>query len=378
MDLKARARQKGEVAGMSSDKLITFATDSVMGYVASRQAEATLREFSQKHDIDFFKRKRYIFKDIKAERIEKIMRSIGTPLFIYDDNDVWICENFIVEIHMNYTETIVETTFSIHCNHQEYDKILEFLQNTFSDVIADLHGIVRCEIQWYYCGSRGLDSYTLSEIIQETVHNEAYPGLESVDDFIEGYFKSTSPILILTGPPGTGKSRLIRYVVMKYGRKYEHTPNVIYTSDMKAIEKEEGFFINFRIGDFKFMVLEDIDAFLQPRKDGNEVMHKFLGASDGFLRTDSKKIIMSTNLPINEIDSALIRPGRCYAHQEFGSLHRDEAIRLARKLDEKKNWSEILTQSKYTLAEIYDAASETGSAKLLAGNRSVGFQRGGR
>ena len=364
---------------MDSDKLITFATDSVMGYVASRQAEATLREFSKKHDIDFFKRKRYIFKDIKGEKIEEIMRSIATPLFIYDDSDFWLCDNFIVAIHKSYTETIVEATFSIHCNHQKYDGILEFLHNKFSGVIADLHGIVRCEIQWCYSGTRGLDSHTFSEIIQETVYNEAYPGLESVDDFIEGYFKSTSPILILTGPPGTGKSRLIRYVVMKYGRKYEDTPNVIYTSDMKAIEKEEGFFISFRIGDFKFMVLEDIDVFLQSRKDGNEVMHKFLAASDGFLRTDSKKIIMSTNLPITEIDSALIRPGRCYAHQEFGALHRDEAIRLAQKLDTEKDWSQILTQSKYTLAEIYDAASETGSAKLLAGNRSVGFQiKGGK
>ena len=44
-------------------------------------------------------------------------------------------------------------------------------------------------------------------------------------------------------------------------------------------------------------------------------------------------MIFTTNLPnINDIDDALLRPGRCYAVKNLRSLEPDEALRLAEKI----------------------------------------------
>ena len=74
-------------------------------------------------------------------------------------------------------------------------------------------------------------------------------------------------------------------------------------------------------------------------------MHKFLNVGDGLVTTRNKKMIFSTNLPsINDIDPALVRPGRCYDILHFAELNQDEAEILAKKAGvkiegERKKWS---------------------------------------
>jgi ATP-dependent 26S proteasome regulatory subunit len=52
--------------------------------------------------------------------------------------------------------------------------------------------------------------------------------------------------------------------------------------------------------------------------------------ADGVVRAQSRKVIFTTNLPnINDIDDALLRPGRCHAVKTLRSLTQDEAVRLA-------------------------------------------------
>jgi len=53
------------------------------------------------------------------------------------------------------------------------------------------------------------------------------------------------------------------------------------------------------------------------------------------VRAQSRKVIFTTNLPnINDIDDALLRPGRCYAVKNLRSLEPGEALRLAEKICE--------------------------------------------
>jgi hypothetical protein len=79
-------------------------------------------------------------------------------------------------------------------------------------------------------------------------------------------------------------------------------------------------------------------------------------------------MIFSTNLPsIRDIDSALVRPGRCFDIVTFGELTKEDAVALADKLGvELKEVKE-----KYTLAEIFNQQSEQTSAAKT--NRKVGF-----
>jgi ATP-dependent 26S proteasome regulatory subunit len=91
--------------------------------------------------------------------------------------------------------------------------------------------------------------------------------------------------------------------------------------------------------------MEDADMFLKSRKEGNTMMHKFLNVGDGLVTTRNKKMVFSTNLPsIKDIDSALVRPGRCYDILHFSELNQSEAEKLATKAGvkiegERKTWS---------------------------------------
>ncbi|MEJ8867663.1 hypothetical protein, partial [Pseudomonas jessenii] len=65
---------------------------------------------------------------------------------------------------------------------------------------------------------------------------------------------------------------------------------------------------------------------------GNQALHRFLNIADGVASADGKKIIFSTNLAsVRDIDDALIRPGRCFAHVVLPELdvHAAQAV-LAR------------------------------------------------
>ena len=62
-------------------------------------------------------------------------------------------------------------------------------------------------------------------------------------------------------------------------------------------------------------------------------MNRFLSVGDGLVTTKGKKIIFSTNLEnLDSVDSALIRPGRCFDVLQFGKLKTEQANKLCNKL----------------------------------------------
>jgi hypothetical protein len=93
-----------------------------------------------------------------------------------------------------------------------------------------------------------------------------------------------------------------------------------------AVMESDGIFASFIEGREKFMIMEDADTFLKSREEGNTMMHRFLNVSDGLISAAGKKLVFSTNLPsVRDIDSALMRPGRCFDVVEFRPLTRKEA-----------------------------------------------------
>jgi hypothetical protein len=124
--------------------------------------------------------------------------------------------------------------------------------------------------------------------------------------------------------------------------------------DSSIIEKDH-FFANFIEGEESIMVLEDSDAFLKSRSDGNTMMHRFLNVGDGLVTTKGKKMIFSTNLPsVRDVDSALVRPGRCFDIVTFAPLSLFDATKLADKLGgnipERKGGETV----EYSIAEIFN------------------------
>jgi hypothetical protein len=220
---------------------------------------------------------------------------------------------------------------------------IEFCENVIATV-EEQFDIVTSHIEWIYSSDGNSVNVPLNR--DRLPVEEMYPFLkgESLESYYNRYLESSANILLLIGPPGTGKTTFIR------GLLAMTNSSAIVSYDSQILEKDS-FFARFIEGDETIMVLEDSDAFLKSRSDGNTMMHRFLNVGDGLVTTKGKKMIFSTNLPsIRDIDSALVRPGRCFDIITFDTLDQKEAELLAKRLDAKLDGE----QDKWSIAEVFN------------------------
>jgi SpoVK/Ycf46/Vps4 family AAA+-type ATPase len=260
---------------------------------------------------------------------------------------------FIVEVSTNnlikFDVNSNTTTIRAFGDADFCDDVIEIVEDNFDQVT--------CHIEWVYGGDGQSVNVPLNR--DRLPCDEMYPFLkgETLEDYYDRYMESSANILLLIGPPGTGKTTFIRGLLA-------HTNSSAIVSYDAAILDKDGFFARFIESDDNVMILEDSDAFLKPRSDGNTMMHRFLNVGDGLVTTKGKKMIFSTNLPsIRDIDSALTRPGRCFDIVTFDNLSYSDAKSLADKLE--VTLPDI--KDTYSIAEVFN--QQTHKPK----ERKVGF-----
>jgi hypothetical protein len=228
---------------------------------------------------------------------------------------------------------------------------------------------------------------TVSENITEKFYNEAYPNVNNLDKYMDEYFKSEENVLILSGEPGTGKTKFIRKLLLNYQCRYIqqslkeyntiYYPRCVFISDHRILENYQFYDIVYNREKTDICIIEDADDIIRNRgldPSHSNVLSQLLSLSDGILKSHVPKLIISTNLlNTNQIDPAFTREGRCFELLKFNLLNVDESIKLLTRFN-VKNIEEILSQNKkdsYSLAELYRIKKTKN--KLKNRNIKLGF-----
>ncbi len=300
-------------------------TDLLQSKILSARDEANLETFSSEFSI-YSSHKEWEEYLPKLQKDLRIMQTGKESGYLFDGGDINWMHYRIHSTHINITLT-GDQSFT-----EDYRK-------TFAEDFE----FVTNHIEWLYSNDGASIEIPLQH--ERMPVEEMYPFLEgeTLAEYYDNFMKSSASILLLIGPPGTGKTTFIRGML-------QHTESSAMVSYDAAVLEKDYVFAQFIEGDKTMMVLEDADMFLKARKEGNTMMHKFLNVGDGLVTTRNKKLIFSTNLPsISDIDPALIRPGRCYDIIHFDELNQEQAEKLAERVGVTLNG----TREKWSIADVF-------------------------
>lgn len=256
------------------------------------------------------------------------------------------------------TEELIEVTSS---NIDLYSTDPNFTEDKFLKIVDVIKSLIFSEscmekkstVNVIVLKSYGIDLQDATIKSTDVNLNESYnDDFKDVDERMKQFIQTrTSGIAILRGEPGTGKTTYIRHLINNNAKSY-----IIITNAVAARLAEPEFTSFLLDNKDSVFILEDCERILKSRDttDFSNGIENILNMADGLMSdVFNIKFICTFNADMTTIDSALLRPGRCYVNYEFKKLCKEKSRALLEKnyglsKDETKEVGEM------TLAEIYN------------------------
>lgn len=191
-----------------------------------------------------------------------------------------------------------------------------------------------------------------------------------VDEKIKRELNATNGmngIVLLHGIYGSGKTTYIRHLISNLNKR------VIYMPPDMASQLASPAFFNFIRGyPNSILVIEDAETILKRRiEGGSAAISNLLNLSDGIMGDALKiKVICTFNADIDEIDEALLRPGRLIANYYFDVLDKNKTANFVKNLygDDVEPLKPTMT-----VAEIYNMTEKHYNNEKPKRKGGIGF-----
>lgn len=157
-------------------------------------------------------------------------------------------------------------------------------------------------------------------------------------------------IILWHGPPGTGKTHMIRGISRHWSKKFDSVPEIILDPD--SLFGEADYLYNvlcqepwMRKSKKRLIIIEDhASIFTEEARKKGGAFSRLLNVTDGLIGQGQELVFLLTaNERIDIIDDAIMRSGRCLQELHFPNLSPEEA----------KNWAEkhLADPDQYTFEE---------------------------